>query len=124
MARKARKRFNTFEAKKIESDIEVHLFVCTYNRSSKNKSCSKQGSEIIFKYLKQRMKAVSSSYSKVVKVNSTSCLSNCANGPVVVSYPNRDWYSIHSKKDVDSLVMELERTWAEESKRRNVEAFA
>jgi (2Fe-2S) ferredoxin len=99
---------------RVDSDIELHLFVCTNERPIKNKSCGKSGSIPLFKYLKQRMQIVSEKYSRRVKVNSSSCLSNCSNGPVVVCYPAGDWFNIRGTKDVDLLVGELEVKWMEE----------
>jgi (2Fe-2S) ferredoxin len=99
---------------KVGSDIEVHYFVCTNERMDKNKSCGKNGSIPLFKYLKQRMKSVSEKYAKRVKVNSSGCLSNCSNGPVVVCYPEGDWFNIRNARDVDMLVHDLEARWMEE----------
>ena len=99
---------------RVESDIELHLFVCTNERTEKNKSCGKSGSIPLFKYLKQRMLSVSEKYAKRVKVNSSGCLSNCSNGPVVVCYPQGDWFNIKNIKDVDVLVNDIEARWMEE----------
>ncbi len=105
-----------FNKNKIESDIQIHIFMCTNERTVKNKSCGKKGSLIMFKYLKQRMKTTSEMYSKKVKVNSSGCLSSCSNGPVVVCYPEGIWYNISSNKDVDMLINRFEKLWLDELK--------
>jgi (2Fe-2S) ferredoxin len=99
---------------KVGSDIELHLFVCTNERMEKNKSCGRSGSLPLYKYLKQRMRTVSEKYAKRVKVNSSSCLSNCSNGPVVVCYPQGDWFNIKNTRDVDILINDIEARWMEE----------
>ena len=97
------------EKYRVSSDIDLHFFVCTNERTSKNKSCGKNGSLPLYKYLKERMKKISENFDIRVKVNSSGCLSNCSNGPVVVCYPQGDWYSIKSYKDIDVLIVSMEQ---------------
>lgn len=105
---------------KVTSDIEIHLFVCTNERTNKNKSCGGSGSQLIYRYLKDRMRTVSDHYGKRIKVNSSSCLSNCSQGPVVVCYPKGDWYHVKNNKDVDKLISNLEKRWLNELRAKKV----
>lgn len=106
---------------KFVSDIELHILVCTNERQNKNKSCGKSGARILYKHLKDRMRAVGEKCSKIVKVNETSCLSNCSNGPVVVCYPDGDWFSMKTTRDVDVLIANLERRWLSEMRQSRQE---
>lgn len=104
----------SIDKSKLETDIEIHLIVCTNERPIKNKSCGQNGSLLIYRHFKDRMKLISERYGKRVKVNSSNCLSNCAQGPVVVCYPKGDWYNIKTKKDADALIVGLEKQWLNE----------
>ena len=44
---------------------------------------------------------------KKVRVNSSGCLNKCKLDPIVVPYPEGNWYKISSKEDVGLFIDEL-----------------
>jgi (2Fe-2S) ferredoxin len=39
-----------------------------------------------------------------VRVNKAGCLDHCANGPVMVIYPQGTWYSMIDNEDVEEII--------------------
>ena len=84
---------------------DKHIFFCTNLREDKNKiSCGKYKSQELRNYMKKKVKELNI---KKVRINSSGCLNRCKLGPVVVSYPDGNWYKIRSKEDVDLFIEEL-----------------
>jgi (2Fe-2S) ferredoxin len=82
---------------------EKHIFFCTNLRKEKV-SCGKHNSQELRDYMKKRVKELAI---KKVRINSSGCLNRCKLGPLVVSYPEGNWYKISSKEDVDLFIDEL-----------------
>ena len=84
---------------------EKHIFFCTNLGKEKEKiSCGKHKSQELRNYMKNRVKELAI---KKVRVNSSECLNRCKLGPIVVSYPEGNWYKTSSKEDVDLFIDEL-----------------
>ena len=84
---------------------EKHIFFCTNLRKEKEKiSCGNYKSQELRNYMKKRVKELAI---KKVRVNASGCLNRCKLGPIVVSYPEGNWYKISSKEDVDLFIDEL-----------------
>lgn len=83
---------------------EKHIFVCENIREGENArvSCGKQGAKKIREYLKEKLKETSAS--KKIRVNMSGCLDRCELGPVQVSYPDGDWFTLKTEKDVDLFI--------------------
>ena len=82
-----------------------HIFCCTNERKAghKNGCCSSKGSLKITNYVKARVKELGI---KDIRVNKSGCLNRCDLGPVVVMYPEGNWYKIETKEDVDRFLQE------------------
>ena len=84
---------------------EKHIFFCTNVRKEKNKvSCGNHNSLELINYMKNKVKELAI---KKVRVNTSGCLNRCKLGPIVVSYPEGNWYKISSKNDVDLFIEKL-----------------
>ena len=84
---------------------DKHIFFCTNLREDKNKiSCGKHKSQELRDYMKKRVKELAI---KKVRINSSGCLNRCKLGPIVVSYPEGNWYKITSKEDIDLFIEDL-----------------
>ncbi len=57
-------------------------------------------------YAKDRIKALKLSGQGQVRINQAGCLDRCAEGPVMVIYPEETWYTYADKKDVDEIINE------------------
>ncbi|CAN5314785.1 NAD(P)H-dependent oxidoreductase subunit E [soil metagenome] len=86
------------------SYYEKHLFFCTNQRSGGRQCCQDAGAEELRHYAKKRIKALGLNGKGKVRVNSAGCLDRCAEGPVLVIYPEGVWYAYKSKEDVDEIL--------------------
>ena len=57
-------------------------------------------------YAKARIKALGLSGEGGVRINTAGCLDRCAEGPVIVVYPEGTWYTYVDKEDVDAILRE------------------
>lgn len=83
---------------------EKHIFVCENIREGENArvSCGKHNSKKIREYLKQKIKEVAPN--RKIRVNMSGCLDRCEQGPVQISYPEGEWFSLKTEKDVDLFI--------------------
>lgn len=83
---------------------EKHIFVCENIREGENArvSCGKHNAKKIREYLKQKLKEVAPN--RKIRVNMSGCLDRCEQGPVQISYPEGEWFSLKSENDVDFFV--------------------
>jgi (2Fe-2S) ferredoxin len=55
-------------------------------------------------YAKQRCKELGLADEGGVRINTAGCLDRCAEGPVMVVYPEAVWYSYVDREDVDEII--------------------
>jgi (2Fe-2S) ferredoxin len=78
-----------------------HVFVCLNQRADDTPCCAGKDSEQLFTYMKQRVAACGLTD---VRINRAGCLGQCAQGPVLVVYPENIWYAPRSKDDIEVIV--------------------
>ena len=80
-----------------------HVFVCTNERPAGHPRgcCKNKGSEKLRDYMKARAKELGL---KDVRINSAGCLDRCAQGPVIVVYPEAAWYTYVDQEDIDEII--------------------
>ena len=84
---------------------EKHIFFCTNLRKDKDKILfGKYKSQELRNYMNKRVKKLAI---KKVRVNSSGCMNRCKLGPIVVSYPEGNWYKISTKEVVDLFIDDL-----------------
>jgi (2Fe-2S) ferredoxin len=93
-------------ARIIKSPFVCHVFVCTYDREGKKKSCADHNSPEIRKALKTEV--ANRGWKNRVRVSQSGCLGACANGPVVIVYPQDIWFSEVSAGDVGLILSKVE----------------
>lgn len=82
-----------------------HLFFCTNNRVDGSACCAKYDAQAMRDYAKQRTKELGvAGREGCVRVNSAGCLNRCAEGPVVVVYPEAVWYTYVDRADIDEII--------------------
>jgi len=93
--------------KQNESPYIAHVFVCTNDRKGVRKSCSDNHSE----FIKVKLKDVvnEKGWKEKVRISTSGCMGLCANGPNVMIYPQKIWFSEVSLEDVKEIVATLER---------------
>jgi len=82
-----------------------HLFFCT-NRREGAGCCANLGGQAMRDYAKARIKTLGLSGPGGVRVNSAGCLDRCAEGPVLVVYPEGVWYTYVDRDDIDEIIEE------------------
>ena len=79
-----------------------HIFFCTNNRQDNKKCCNGAGAEEYCYYAKTKTKDLKLERDDV-RVNFSGCLGRCAEGPVLVIYPDSVWYTYSNKEDIDEI---------------------
>ena len=85
------------------SYYRYHVFFCT-NRREEGGCCADFNAQAMRDYAKQRVKALGLAGPGGVRVNSAGCLDRCAEGPVIVVYPEEVWYTYVDREDIDEII--------------------
>ncbi|HFD80795.1 MAG TPA: (2Fe-2S) ferredoxin domain-containing protein [Gammaproteobacteria bacterium] len=81
-----------------------HVFFCTNLREDGRPCCQRFGAQAMRDHAKRRCKELGISGAGKVRINSAGCLDRCAEGPVIVVYPDDVWYSYVDREDVDEII--------------------
>lgn len=87
------------------SYFQKHVFFCT-NQREDGQSCNNCGAQKLRDYAKHRCKELGIHGAGQVRINSAGCLDRCAEGPVLVIYPEETWYSYVDQEDIDEIINE------------------
>ncbi|TPW17252.1 MAG: putative ferredoxin 2fe-2s protein [Halothiobacillaceae bacterium] len=88
------------------SYYQYHAFFCTNQRDDGRKCCEDGGAQVLRDYAKIRIKELDLAGKGRVRINSAGCLDRCAQGPVMVVYPEAVWYTYQTQEDVDEIINE------------------
>ena len=58
----------------------------------------------MFEYAKNRVKELGLNGPGKIRVNKAGCLDRCADGPVMVIYPEGIWYTFIDTEDVEEII--------------------
>ena len=83
-----------------------HVFFCCNQRDGGKPCCADHGAAALRDYCKERVKALGLAGPGKARVNSAGCLDRCAQGPVLVVYPEAVWYRYAHRQDIDEIVTE------------------
>ena len=83
-----------------------HVFFCTNQRKDGELCCQQHNALEMRNYVKGRIKELGLSGRGKVRINSAGCLDRCAEGPVLVVYPEGVWYTFVDKDDLDEIIQE------------------
>ncbi len=81
-----------------------HVFFCTNQRSDGRRCCQDHDAQAMRDYLKKRIKELVLSGRGQLRINTAGCLDHCAQGPVIVVYPDAVWYSYETRGDLDEIL--------------------
>ena len=93
------------------SPFICHIFVCTNDRNGKRKSCADGNSQAVRSELKQI--AADRGWKPRVRVSQSGCLGLCANGPNVLIYPQKVWFSEVGSEDVEKIAAMVDKILSE-----------
>ncbi len=88
------------------SYYRYHVFFCTNLRADGSECCQKFAAQAMRDYAKKRSKALGIAGAGGVRVNTAGCMDRCAEGPVLVVYPDEVWYSYVDQQDIDEIIEE------------------
>ena len=83
-----------------------HVFFCTNLRENGETCCEQCNATEIRAYAKARVKELGLSGAGKVRINTAGCLDRCAEGPVIVVYPNEVWYTYVDREDVEEIIQQ------------------
>ncbi len=78
--------------------------MCVNQRDDERPSCGRCGSAGLREYMKAQIKALGLQGPGQVRINQSGCLDRCAEGPVMVIYPEETWYSYIDREDIDEII--------------------
>lgn len=88
------------------SYYRYHVFFCTNLRADGSPCCQHFDAQAMRDYARKRSKELAISGAGKVRINSAGCLNRCAEGPVLVVYPEGVWYSYVNREDIDEIIDE------------------
>lgn len=90
----------------MSSYYDYHVFFCTNLRTDGSQCCQQYHAQEARDYVKQRVKELGSAIPCKVRINNAGCLNRCAEGPVIVIYPEAVWYTYVDRADLDEIIEE------------------
>ncbi len=81
-----------------------HVFFCLNQRDNGEACCMDKGAEAAFDHMKMRVKKLGLSGKDKVRINRSGCLDRCAQGPLMVVYPQAIWYTFVDNEDIDEII--------------------
>ncbi len=84
--------------------FKYHLFFCLNQRDNGEDCCGQHNPLVMFEYAKKRVKELGLSGTGKVRVNKAGCLDRCADGPVMVIYPQGIWYTFVDIEDIEEII--------------------
>ena len=88
------------------SYYRYHVFFCTNQREDGSDCCQRFDARALRDYVKQRSKELGLAGEGGVRINTAGCLDRCAEGPVMVVYPEATWYTYLDRADLDEIIHE------------------
>lgn len=86
------------------SYYEHHVFFCLNRREDGSACCCDHDATGMFDYAKRSIKAQGLNGEGKVRINRAGCLDRCAEGPVMVVYPEAVWYTYIDEEDIDEII--------------------
>ena len=86
------------------SYYRYHVFFCTNQRADGRPCCADFATLALRDHLKARVKERGLAGPGGVRVNTAGCMDRCAEGPVIVVYPEGTWYTCVDREDLDEIL--------------------
>ena len=81
-----------------------HVFFCTNQRDDGSPCCQDYAAAEARAYVKQKTKDLGLQGRGQCRINTAGCLDRCAEGPVLVVYPEAVWYTWVDHEDLDEII--------------------
>lgn len=86
------------------SYYERHVFFCLNRREDGAACCCDHDAEGMFEYTKRKVKSLDLNGPGKVRINRAGCFDRCAEGPLLVVYPEAVWYTFIDRDDIDEII--------------------
>jgi (2Fe-2S) ferredoxin len=83
---------------------KYHVFFCLNQRENCEACCADKGAEAAFDHMKAQVKKLGLNGEGKVRINRSGCLDRCAEGPLLVVYPQAIWYTFIDNEDIDEII--------------------
>ncbi len=83
---------------------EYHVFFCLNQRPDGEACCQDKGAEAAFDYMKAQVKKLGLRGKGKIRINRAGCFDRCAEGPILVVYPQAVWYTFIDHEDIDEII--------------------
>jgi (2Fe-2S) ferredoxin len=93
-----------------QTPYDCHIFVCVNDRGGARKSCADGGNVTMRQLIKEAVER--RGWKPRVRVSQCGCLGLCADGPNVVLYPQKVWFSGVTQEDLDEILSAVEQILA------------
>jgi (2Fe-2S) ferredoxin len=97
-------------ASRKDTPYDCHIFVCVNDRRGARKSCADGDNLVVRQLIKEEV--ARRGWKPRVRVSQCGCMGLCAEGPNVVFYPQKVWFSGVTREDVDEILAEVEQILA------------
>ncbi len=81
-----------------------HVFFCTNRHENGKACCEDHDATEAWSHAKRVVQERGLAGPGGIRINRSGCLGRCAEGPVVVVYPEGVWYGYRDLNDVDELI--------------------
>lgn len=88
----------------MNNHFKHHVFFCLNQREDGAACCQDKGAEAAFSYMKAQVKQLGLRGVGKVRINRAGCFDRCAEGPLMVVYPEAVWYTFIDNEDVDEII--------------------
>ena len=86
------------------SFYRYHLFFCTNFRASGEQCCGQGPGEELRAFAQKYLRDHDLAGPGGVRTSTTGCMGRCAEGPVLVVYPEGVWYTYETKEDMEEIL--------------------
>jgi len=93
-----------------DTPYDCHIFVCVNDRGGVRKSCADGDNVTVRQLIKEEV--TRRGWKPRVRVSQCGCLGLCAEGPNVVLYPQKIWFSQVTQEDLEEILSTVERILA------------
>jgi (2Fe-2S) ferredoxin len=87
-----------------DNHYQYHVFFCLNVREDGAQCCTDFGAEAMFNHMKAAIKKLKLNGKGKVRINRAGCFDRCAEGPVMVVYPEAIWYTFVDTDDIDEII--------------------
>lgn len=88
------------------SYYQKHIFICTNQRDNGKQCCADYQAKALLDYAKTQIKILQQNGKGKIRINNAGCMDRCAEGPVLVIYPDNIWYRYQTQADIDEIIAE------------------